>query len=35
MATIGDSILQQTGWHVTVLCGGPAPDANGQIMTYL
>jgi hypothetical protein len=35
LATIGESIMEQTGWPVTILCGGPTPDANGQIMTFL
>ena len=35
LATVGKSIIEQTGWNVTILVGGPAPDADGQIMTYL
>ena len=35
LATIGDSLMSQTGWHVSILMGGPAPDNDGTIMTYL
>ena len=35
LATIGESILEQTGWHVTIMAGGPCPDNDGMIMTYL
>jgi hypothetical protein len=35
LATIGDSILEKTGWHVTIMAGGPCPDNDGMIMTYL
>ena len=35
LATIGESIMEQTGWHVTIMVGGPCPDNDGTIMTYL
>jgi hypothetical protein len=35
LASFGESIANQTGWHVTILTGGPTPDLDGQIMTYL
>ena len=35
LATVGKSIIEQTGWNVTILVGGPSPDTGGQIMTYL
>lgn len=35
LATIGESIMEQTGWHVTIMAGGPCPDNDGMIMTYL
>ena len=35
LATIGESIMEQTGWHVTIMAGGPCPESNGLIMTYL
>ncbi|KDR77387.1 hypothetical protein GALMADRAFT_1326101 [Galerina marginata CBS 339.88] len=35
LATIGSSIMEQTGWQITILAGGPAPDQDGMIMTYL
>ena len=27
--------MEQTGWHVTIMAGGPIPDNDGKIMTYL
>ena len=35
LATIGESIMEQTGWHVTIMAGGPTPDSDGMVMTYL
>ena len=35
LATIGKSIKEQTGWHVTIMAGGPCPDNDGMIMSYL
>jgi hypothetical protein len=35
LATIGESIMRQTGWNVSILAGGPTPDSGGMIMTYL
>ena len=35
LVSIGETILQQTGWHVSILCGGPTPNANGNTMTFL
>jgi hypothetical protein len=35
LATIGKSIVEQTGWNTTILVGGPAPDEDGKIVTYL
>ena len=35
LATIGKSIMEQTSWHVTIMAGGPCPDNDGMIMTYL
>ncbi|EDR03936.1 uncharacterized protein LACBIDRAFT_306627 [Laccaria bicolor S238N-H82] len=32
---MGESILKQTGWHVTFIVGGPEPRQNGKIMTYM
>jgi len=35
LATVRKLIIEQTGWNITILIGGPAPEAGGQIMTYL
>jgi hypothetical protein len=35
LETIGESISQKTGWYVTIIAGGPTPNSNGMIMTYL
>jgi len=35
LATIGESLVNQTGWNVTILTGGPMPDTDGRILTYL
>ena len=35
LATIGKSIKEQTGWHVTIMAGRPCPDNDGMIMSYL
>ena len=35
LASWGKAIMDQTGWHVTVLVGRPCPDNNGRLMTYL
>lgn len=35
LAVMGESILKQTGWHVTFIVGGPEPRRNGKIMTYM
>jgi hypothetical protein len=35
LATIGESLMAQTGWHITILAGGPSPSNGGGIMTYL
>jgi len=35
LATIGESLMSQTGWNVSILMGGPTPDNEGTIMTYL
>lgn len=34
-ATFSESIMTQTGWHVTIMAGGPSPENNGKIMTFL
>ena len=31
----GESITKQTGWNITFLVGGPAPNQNRKIMSYL
>ena len=35
LAVMGESFLKQTGWHVTLIVGGPEPRRNGKIMTYM
>jgi hypothetical protein len=35
LATIGESLMRQTGWNISILAGGPTPDNGGMIMTYL
>jgi hypothetical protein len=35
LAVWGESIRNQTGWNITFLVGGPAPDQNGKILTYM
>jgi hypothetical protein len=35
LATIGESIMEQTGWSLSFLVSGPTPDQEGRIMTYL
>jgi len=35
LAMIGESLMSQTGWNVSILMGGPTPDSDGVIMTYL
>ena len=35
LATIGDSLMRQTGWNITILAGGPTPASDGTILTYL
>ena len=35
LATIGESLMTQTGWNITILAGGPMPDTDGTILTYL
>jgi hypothetical protein len=27
--------MEQTGWHVTIMAGGPTPNIDGNVMTYL
>jgi hypothetical protein len=35
LMTVGDSIVTQTGWHVSILVGGPMPREGGKIKTYM
>jgi len=35
LATICESLVKQTGWNITILTGGPMPDTDGTILTYL
>jgi hypothetical protein len=33
--TVGESIMKQTGWNVSILVGGPMPRDGGKITTYM
>ena len=35
LATIGESIMEQTRWHISILAGGPSPENGGAMVTYL
>lgn len=35
LATVAESIVEQTGWSVSLLVGGPSPKLNGKIVTYM
>ncbi|KIM35207.1 hypothetical protein M413DRAFT_20789 [Hebeloma cylindrosporum] len=35
LATIGESLTSQTGWSVSILMGGPDPESDGAVVTYL
>ena len=35
LAVWGESVTKKTGWNITFLVGGPAPNQNGKIMSYL
>ena len=35
LETMGASLMEQTGWHITILAGGPSPEHDGMIMTFL
>jgi hypothetical protein len=35
LATIGESLMKQTGWNITIVAGGPMPDSDGSIVTFL
>ena len=35
LAVWGESINKQTGWNISFLVGGPTPNQNGKIMTYM
>jgi hypothetical protein len=33
--TVGESIVKQTGWNVSILVGGPMPRLGGELTTYM
>jgi hypothetical protein len=33
--TVGESIVNQTGWHVSILVGWPMPREGGKLKTYM
>jgi hypothetical protein len=35
LANFGESIRDQTGWHITIMAGGPSPEDGGMIMSFL
>ena len=35
LAGIGESLMNQTGWNVSILMGGPHPENGGTNMTYM
>jgi hypothetical protein len=35
MMTVGESIMKQTGWNVSIIVGGPMPREGGRIQTYM
>ena len=35
LSTIGKSLMDQTGWNITILAGGPSPSNAGAIMSFL
>lgn len=35
LATIGESLMMQTGWPITIIAGGPRPANEGTIVTYV
>lgn len=35
LATIGESLMSQTGWNVSILMGGPHPENGGMNMSYM
>ena len=35
LMTVGESIIKQTEWNVSILMGGPMPREGGKIKTYM
>lgn len=35
LAVMGESLMQQTGWQISILAGGPLPENGGKVVTYL
>jgi hypothetical protein len=35
LMTVGESIVNQTGWNVSILVGGPMPREGGKLQTYM
>ena len=35
LATMGKSLMKQTGWPITIIAGGPRPASEGMIVTYM
>ena len=35
LATIGELLMKQMRWNISILAGGPMPDTDGTILTYL
>jgi hypothetical protein len=35
LATMGESLMKQTGWPITIIAGGPRPASEGMVVTYV
>ncbi|EDR04482.1 uncharacterized protein LACBIDRAFT_304605 [Laccaria bicolor S238N-H82] len=35
LAAMGASLMEQTGWNITILAGGPSPEHDGMIVSFL
>jgi hypothetical protein len=32
---MGESLIEQTGFQISILAGGPLPENGGMVVTYL
>lgn len=35
LLAVSESIVDQTGWNISILVGGPSPRLGGKIVTYM